>query len=458
MKTVIPQELVDRYATRGPRYTSYPPASSFVDQVDAEEVKGIWLASREGGEALSLYFHVPFCRKRCLYCGCHTTSRWDRALLDGYLDALLREVAMTAGILGEGTGVAQLALGGGTPNTLPQDMMAALLAGIRERFTMAEGSEVSIELDPRVLEPADVDFLVESGFNRFSLGVQDLDPGVQKIIGRVQPEERIRSIVDRIRARGMEAINFDLIYGLPGQTLESFRETVDRVIEIGPSRIAVFGYAHVPWVHPHQKALEKAGLPATDMRAELVNMFTDRLVEAGYIHIGLDHFAVASDELARALESRRLHRNFMGYTTRKGLRLAAMGSSAISGVGSSYVQDDKDIQGYMKTIAEESRLPWRRGWVLSRDDVIRRDLIMDLFCNLHVDLGELGRRYGIDPESYFDKELEAVGKMGEDGLLALDGSSIELTPVGRHFVRNVCMVFDRYLERDETKRVHSKTL
>lgn len=458
MKTVIPQELVERYATRGPRYTSYPPASSFVDQVDAEEVMRIWLESREGGEALSLYFHVPFCRKRCLYCGCHTTSGWDGALLEGYLDALLAEVAMAARILGEGTGVEQLALGGGTPNTLSSDMLGALLGEVRKHFAVAEGSELSIELDPRALEPGHVDFLVETGFNRFSLGVQDLDPRVQKIIGRVQPEEKIRSIVDRIRAHGIEAVNFDLIYGLPGQTLDSFRETVDRVIAIGPSRIAVFGYAHVPWVHPHQKALEGAGLPDTDLRAELVKMSTDRLIEAGYIHIGLDHFAAASDELVRALESRRLHRNFMGYTTRKGLRLAAMGSSAISGVANSYVQDDKDIQGYMNTIRSGSRLPWRRGIVLSRDDVIRRDLIMDLFCNLYVDLGELGERHGIDPASYFEKEMEAAAAMAADGLLVMDGRSIELTPVGRHFVRNLCMVFDRYLDRDAKKPVHSKTI
>lgn len=458
MKTEIPQELIDKYATRGPRYTSYPPASSFVAQVDAEAVRRIWIQSRAPGDACSLYFHIPFCRKRCLYCGCHTTSKWDGGFLSSYLEALLAEVAMVSRILGDGSEVHQLAMGGGTPNTLSSEMMTALMEEVRGHFTIAEGSEVSIELDPRVLEPSYVDFLVDSGFNRFSLGVQDLNPRVQKLIGRVQPEEKIRRIVDAIRARGVVAINFDLIYGLPGQTLDSFRETVDKVIEIGPSRIAVFGYAHVPWVHPHQKALEREGLPDTDLRAELVKMFTDRLLEAGYVHIGLDHFARENDELTQALRGRRLHRNFMGYTTRKGLRLAAMGSSAISGIGSSYVQDDKNVDGYMKTIMEESALPWRRGYVLSQDDVIRRDLIMDLFCNLYVDLGEIGARHGIDAMEYFGREMETMGAMQEDGLLSLEGGTIDLTPVGRYFVRNVCMVFDRYLEQDATKRVHSKTL
>jgi oxygen-independent coproporphyrinogen-3 oxidase len=349
-------------------------------------------------------------------------------------------------------------MGGGTPNTLDRRMMTDLMETIRRHFTISADSEVSIELDPRILDLDYVDFLVDIGFNRFSLGVQDLYPRVQKIVRRVQREERIRAIVERIRSRGIRAISFDLIYGLPGQTLETFGETIDKVIAMGPSRIAVFGYAHVPWMHPHQEALEEKGLPATEQRAELAMTASGKLIGAGYIHIGLDHFAREDDELAAALHSRKLHRNFMGYTTRKGLRLAALGSSAISAVGGSYVQDDKDIDGYVKTVLEELRLPWRRGFVLSKDDMVRRDLIMELFCNLHVDLVDLGSHHGISPADDFAPELEKISEMEKDGLLRYDGRSIDLTPVGRYFVRNVCMVFDRYLEADVEKRVHSRTL
>ena len=457
----IPQHLLDKYVTRGPRYTSYPPASSFHESIDREKIAQTWRrSSRPPAASLALYVHIPFCSRRCLYCGCHTSTGWDAARLEAYQQALIEETGLVSSLLAPERKVEQIALGGGTPNVFDDAMMTGLMETIRASFDVDDRCEISIELDPRTLEEERVDFLAAAGFNRFSLGVQDFDPVVQENVGRVQPEDKVRRLVDRFRKQGTRAINFDLIYGLPGQTLDSFEKTIGSVIDISPSRIAVFGYAHVPWMHAHQKALEAVGFPSAEERAALVEMTAEKLTHAGYIHIGLDHFAKKDDELAAAARERRLHRNFMGYTTIKGLRLAAMGASAISAIEDAYAQDNKDIDGYMKEILEHGVIPWKRGFHLSRDDVIRRDLIMELFCNLHVDLDALERRHDIKAADYFSVELEKLAAMEKDGLLRVDrdAAHIELTEVGRHFVRNACMVFDNYLAADAGKRVHSKTI
>ncbi len=452
----IPPELLEKYSRQGPRYTSYPTALQFNAEFDREAMREQWLNS-DRGNPLSLYVHIPFCARRCLYCGCHTVIG---ARDDGkrrYVDALLDEMKTASSLLGEMRNVRQLAIGGGTPTSLPQAEMARLVDGMRQRFNFESGGERSIEIDPRSVDASYLDLLLELGFNRFSFGLQDLETEVMRMIGREQDEEHIGMLLGRLRSRGVTAINLDLIYGLPGQSPESFERTLSRVIDFAPARLAVFGYAHVPWLHPHQRALEKYQRPSPAERAVLFDIAYRKLLEAGYRHVGMDHFALPSDELVVALDAGRLSRNFMGYTTQRGLDLAAFGSSAISGVGNAYVQDAKDVEDYMAR-ASAREMPWDRGLLMSSDDVIRRDLIIDMFCNFRIDITEFSRRHEIDFHSYFSRELQELESFERDGLLVVGHDGISLKTLGRFFVRNVCMVFDLYLEAQTGTSRFSQTV
>ncbi len=445
----IPWEVIERYATRGPRYTSYPTAPHFREDLDPAEVEAHWRQDR-GASGLSLYVHVPYCRRRCLYCGCHTQVLGDApaAPLASYVDDVLREAERAATLLPAEAGpMAQLALGGGTPTTLPPRELTRMVGALDALWTPADDAERSVEMDPRTAGDEVIAALIEAGFNRVSLGVQELDEEVQRIVGRVQPLSLIESVVDRLRsARPAPAINFDLIHGLPGQTPAAFARTTAEVARLRPERIAVFGYAHVPWMRPHQEALEGHPLPGARARVEMLGLAWETFTGAGYVPIGFDHFALPGDELSIALENRSLHRNFMGYTTRRGLDLVGVGESAISAVGPTYAQDIKSTAGWSAAL-DEGRMPWERALILSADDELRREVILDLSCNLRLDAAAFEARHGVPLAERFADELDRLGPMIDDGLLERDDRGLRVTDHGRFFVRNACMAFDRYLDR-----------
>jgi oxygen-independent coproporphyrinogen III oxidase len=458
----IPADLLRRYQTNGPRYTSYPTAPQFRQDLDWDEVLRRWsrgdvaAPTGRGPRPLSLYVHIPFCQSRCTYCGCFTRTGADASEMVRYVGAVLDNADWTRAVLASDRPVEQLSLGGGTPTSLPPTLLGQLVRGLTARFELAPGSERAIEIDPRRVEVADLDALLDLGFNRFSFGVQDLDPLVQRLINRTMPPEKLVELVGHLGARGRRSINIDLIYGLPGQTESTFAATVRRVIALRPSRVATFGYAHVPWVSPHQSPLEAAGLPGPEARMALFGLAYDLLVESGYRHVGMDHFALPDDELIQALERRTLTRTFMGYTTRRGLDLVPLGASAIGAVAATYVQNSKGIEEYV-----ESRgvARWARGYVLSGEDELRRDIILDLLCNFHLDIPAVEARHGIDFASHFTRELAELEPLADDGLVSVDERAIAVTEIGRFFARNISMVFDAYLRReDEASQRYSKTI
>ena len=443
----IPWEVIERHATRGPRYTSYPTAPHFRTDFDAAELEEMWREDR-GAPGLSLYVHVPYCRRRCLYCGCHTQVLGDApaAALSGYVDDVIREAERVAAVLPAGSGpVAQLALGGGTPTVLPPAEILRMVRALDGLWSPAPDAERSVEMDPRTAGDELLGALREAGFNRVSLGIQELDEEVQRIIGRVQPLELVASVVESLRdGDAPPSINFDLIHGLPGQTPEGFAATLDKVVGLRPERLAVFGYAHVPWMRPHQEALEGHPLPDTRARVEMLGAAWATFTEAGYVPIGFDHFALPGDELSVALAGRTLHRNFMGYTTRRGLDLIGLGESAISAVGPTYAQDLKSTDAWHTALAE-GRIPWERARVLTADDELRREVILDLSCNLRLDAHDFEARHGVPLAERFRAELRRLQPMVDDGLMQVDGDGVRVTDRGRFFVRNACMVFDAYL-------------
>ncbi len=438
----IPWEVVEKYSTRGPRYTSYPTAPHFTTDYDRGALEALWRGS--GSPDLSVYVHVPYCKRRCLYCGCHTEVLHDGRddPRPGYVEALLQEAAVAAGLLGPRR-IRQLALGGGTPSILAPDTMDRLLAGLLGHWPADHGAELSAEVDPRTARHDLLQVMLDHGFNRFSLGVQDLDPDVQAIVGRVQPREQVQDLASWLSQRA-DSVNFDLIHGLPGQTAASWRRTIDGVVEMGPDRIAVFGYAHVPWMRPHQEALEGHAVPEARERVEMLGIAWERFLAAGYVAIGFDHFARPDDELAVALQAGSLHRNFMGYTTRRGLDQLGLGVSAISAVGASYAQDAKDHAPWRADL-DAGRMPWERALILDEDDLLRREVILDLSCNLRIDFERFEQTHGVPFAHRFGPELRQLRPLAEDGLLELGDDGIRVTPRGRFLVRVACMAFDGYL-------------
>ncbi len=451
----VPAELLARYQANAPRYTSYPTAPQFVPSLDEAEAARRWKASNTSSpRELSLYIHIPFCRVRCLYCGCHTRVGCSDSLVDGYIAAVLQHLDASLELVDSSRPVEQLSLGGGTPSYLTLSQMTGLLRSLRDRLSFTSRGERAIELDPRTADADYIDLLLDLGFNRISFGVQDLDVSVQEAVRRILPVERIASLMSHLGSRGMKAVNLDLIYGLPRQTPESFGRTVEQIIALAPSRIALFGYAHVPWVSPHQKELEPFPMPGPAERMEIFGQAYERLVAAGYLHVGMDHFAREDDELIQALRTRTLSRNFMGYTTRRGLDLVALGASGISSVGGTYAQNEKDIDRYV----QGTGMRWTRGFLLSEEDRLRREVILDLFCNFHLDLRDVERRFGIVFRSHFARELSALQSFIEDGLVELREDSLSVTDLGRFFVRNVAMVFDQYMRGGEGEPRYSKVI
>lgn len=438
---LIPKlETLEQYNVPTPRYTSYPTALSFNDKVDAAAVNTRLMGQDNKDRPLSVYFHLPFCRSLCWYCACTKVITKDQEKSAEYLARLLREFDMRLPWF-ESQPLVQLHLGGGTPTFLTPDELRALGDHVNKALTSTADSEWSVEIDPRELTEEHVKALVDVGFNRASLGVQDHDPHVQKVIHREQPKELTEQALGWLRDAGISSVNMDLIYGLPAQSAESFDDTISDVLAQNPDRLAIYSYAHVPWFAPAQKHLERFGLPTPSEKIRLFVNAVRRITEAGYVYIGMDHFAKPHDGLSEALKEHTLHRNFQGYSTRKGTDIHAFGMSAISQTRDMYFQNEKELSAWEETI-DSGKIPIIRGKVLSADDAIRREVIMSIMCSAELDAAELSDTLGIDFNSYFEKELKTLSEFAVNEFIDLSDGGLGITEIGRFFVRNIARVFD----------------
>lgn len=453
------KELLARYDRPGPRYTSYPTAVQFTERFDGDDYARHLARANAVDAPLSLYLHLPFCERRCLFCACNTIVSPRKQAVSSYLEELDEEIGMVAAHLPDRRQVEQLHLGGGTPTYFAPHELAWLMERIRERFDVAEGAELSVEVDPRVTTPEHINTLVECGFTRLSIGVQDLDPTVQEAIARVQSLEQIRDLMTLARARGIRSINVDLIYGLPHQTVETFRDTVEAVIALGADRLAIYSFAYVPWIKGHQKKLDAATLPGRDLRFELQALARCALTDAGYIDIGMDHFARPDDELAVAQREGTLGRNFMGYTVSRAPDLIGFGISAIGYVQGAFVQNTRKLSTYRRAL-ERGEMPVERGYALNGDDMIRQQVIQELMCNFCVDKTRTSATFSIDFDDYFADALRQLEPEVEAGMITIDADALKVTPRGRLFIRNLAMAFDRYLKPREAQArpVYSQTV
>ena len=438
--------LIRKHAVPGPRYTSYPPATQFHDRIaDLRLDEATRADNRPGAGPLSLYFHLPFCASRCWFCGCTTiiTRRHDWA--ETYLEDLGREVELVGRQLDSSRPVAQLHLGGGTPTFFPPETLLKLGALLRRHFAFAPDAESSVEIDPRTVTPAHVGALRAMGVNRASLGIQDTDAAVQQAIHRIQPQALNRQAVRWLREAGVSSINLDLIYGLPLQTEATIARTLDDALELAPDRLSIFGYAHVPWIKPAQRILEQRNpLPGPEARLAMFGLMRDRLRHAGYVDIGLDHFARPTDELAVARQTGGLQRNFQGYSTRGGASLYAFGLSAISQTADCYRQNFKTLAPYRAALAE-GRLPVERGYRMTDEDRRRRRLIMAIMCDRTLDFASLSEELGCDVPTAYASELARLAPLEEDGMLRVGADRLEVLPAGEPLLRVIAMAFDAYL-------------
>jgi len=443
-------QLLEHYDRPGPRYTSYPTAVEFHDGFGEFEYREhLAAADAHADEPLSLYAHLPFCEARCLYCGCNIVVTRQRGVAADYLENLLLELDLLASALPHRRLLSQMHWGGGTPTYYPAADLERLFHAIAERFQFMPDAEVGIEVDPRVTSPEQLRLLRRLGFNRVSMGIQDFDPRVQEAVHRVQSFEMTAELIRVARTEGFRSVNVDLIYGLPYQTLDGFQRTLDQVAELRPERVAVYSFAFVPWIKPHMNHIPAEALPAPAVKLALLAGAIDAFTRCGYRTIGMDHFALPGDDLARALDDGSLNRNFMGYTVQSASDLVALGISGIGDVRGAFAQNTKKLPEYAAALADK-RFPIARGYALDGDDVLRRHVITRLMCDARLDLRDVERRFGISFTETFAAELEELSSQGPwrtDGLLALTPDAIELTALGRMFVRNVCMVFDRHLRR-----------
>ncbi len=454
-------DLLRRYDRPGPRYTSYPTAPHFAEGFGEADFRRVAQRSNEDPipRQLSLYVHVPFCRSPCFYCGCNRVITRDEARGRIYLDRLQREIAMVAPLFDRDREVVQLHLGGGTPNFLTPRQLGELVDCLGRQFSFSQAldRDFSIELDPRFVTPDDIAMLSAIGFNRTSLGVQDFDPEVQKAINREQGIDETLAIIDACRQYGMRSVNVDLIYGLPKQTPEGFARTLDTVVAARPDRLAIYGYAHMPRLFKAQRQIRDEELPSPEGKLALLELAVERLSAAGYEYIGMDHFALPEDELARAQREGGLHRNFMGYTTHAQTDLVGFGVSAISHVGDSFTQNHRDLPSWEAAV-DEGRLPIWRGLVLGNDDVLRADLIQQLMCQGEIDVRRVERTYGISFGEYFQDALAALRPLQDDGLVQCPPGTIRATPRGRALLRIIAMCFDRYLGTSAEGARYSRTI
>jgi oxygen-independent coproporphyrinogen-3 oxidase len=460
MSTVSP-DLLRRFDVAGPRYTSYPTADRFVEAFTVEDYEQALTQRRTGAAAmtlpLSLYVHIPFCESLCYYCACNKiiTKHHDKAT--AYLRYLSREVDLHTQRLGMGQSVSQLHLGGGTPTFLDDSQLEELMAMLRRSFSLAPGGEYSIEVDPRTVDARRLATLARLGFNRLSFGVQDFDPEVQKAVHRVQPAEQVFGLVSEARALGFDSINVDLIYGLPRQSPESFARTLAQVAQLRPERIALYAYAHLPERFKPQRRILSAELPAAAAKVSMLSQALSAFLSAGYVYVGMDHFALPTDPLAVAKRQGRLHRNFQGYSTQPDCDLIGLGVSAIGRVGATYSQNAKTMDEYCDRL-DQGRLPVVRGLALSRDDLVRRAVIMALMCQGQVQFESIELAYLVDFQTYFAPEMEALRTLQDDGLVMVDATGIQVTAAGWFFVRAVAMQFDRYLQADRNRARFSRII
>jgi len=453
-------ELVRRYDGFGPRYTSYPTADRFTEAFAPDDLVSALESWRDAPGTLpplSLYVHLPFCNTICYYCACNKVITKDHGRSAKYIRYVGRELALVSGLLDHAGTVRQLHWGGGTPSFLSAEEMTELVRLLRASFRIEPDAECSIEIDPRKVTADTVALLAGLGFNRMSLGVQDFDPAVQQAVNRIQTEDETRRVLDAARANGFRSINVDLIYGLPHQSVASFSATLDRVVAMAPERIALYSYAHVPHLFKPQRRIAEIGLPHPEAKLAILEHAVARLTGAGYLYIGMDHFARAGDELALAQRHGTLQRNFQGYSTHGDCDLLSFGISAIGRVGTTYSQNVRTLDEYYARL-ERGVLPCFRGWRLDADDRLRRDVIGTLMCGVTVDFRAVGARHGVVFRDYFAVELEALEALAADGLVVLGDASIVVTPRGRLVMRNIAMVFDRYLREERVATRYSRVI
>jgi len=456
---VIDPVLIRKYDVSGPRYTSYPTADRFVEAFGETALRQ-WLAKRNIGgisQPLSAYFHLPFCDTVCYYCACNKVVTRDHGRSTKYIKYLEKELDLVAPLLGNDRKVCQLHWGGGTPTFLSREEMSQLMALFDARFARAAHAEVCLEVDPRRLEPGTMEFLAGLGFNRVSIGVQDFDAAVQQAVHRVQSEDVTRRTIAESRASGFRSVNLDLIYGLPKQTLDSFNRTLDKIIALDPDRIALYSYAHLPKMFKPQRRIAEADLPSAETKLQIMTLAIGRLTRAGYLYIGMDHFARPDDELAIAQSQGRLQRNFQGYSTRPESDMLGFGISSIGRVGPSYYQNLKHLDDYYAAL-DGGHLPVARGVELTQDDLVRRAVIQALICHFRVSIESIELAYLIDFRKYFAEELKDLKRLHVEGLVELAPDWIVVTPKGRLLVRAICMVFDRYLRQAQARAGFSKVI
>jgi len=446
-------DLIKRYDTAGPRYTSYPTAVQFHTDYQADDYRFHAALSNQTGRDLSLYFHLPFCDTICYYCGCNKVITKDRTKAEPYLQRLHKEIAMQAALFDPHRKVNQLHWGGGTPTFISHDQMRELMQVTRQHFNLHDddSGEYSIEIDPREVTRESIKVLREIGFNRMSLGIQDFNPQVQKAVNRIQSETQTLTAIEGAREEGFKSISVDLIYGLPFQTQASFIETLQKIIAISPDRISVFNYAHMPELFKPQRRINEIDLPLPSVKLAILKDTIEYLTAAGYVYIGMDHFAKPDDELAIAQQNGQLYRNFQGYATHADCDLIGLGISSIGTVGDSFAQNVKTLDEYADKI-DAGQLALFRGVEIDQDDIIRRHAIMQLICHFELDMAKFSAQQKIIFAEYFSDELNRLQTMQTDGLVDINQDKIQVTAKGRLLIRNICMVFDRYIQTQEKQR------
>ncbi len=454
----VSEEFLNKYNRPGPRYTSYPTAPVWRDDFGPDDLEQTFAEADAAGAPVSLYMHIPFCESLCLFCACNVVIQENKEIAPPYLGVLKREIEHVGRFVSRRRPVIQFHWGGGTPTYLTPAQMEDLFGHTRQHFSFSADAEVGIEVDPRVTSREHVETARRLGFNRLSMGIQDFHPEVQKAVHRIQPYEVTRDLIQNARQLGFESINVDLIYGLPYQTAERFGQTVEQVLTLQPDRVAMFSYAHVPWLKKQQGSFQKH-LPEEMEKFRIFRTGLEKFLGAGYAYIGLDHFARPGDELAVAQQNRTLHRNFQGYTTKAGADLYGMGVSAISGIGTAYAQNYRDLHNYQSQV-DRRGIATMRGYRLTRDDEIRRAVISRLLCHTVIRKAEIEREHSLSFGEYFAPELERLREFCTDGLVVSAAEEIRVTMLGRIFIRNVAMVFDPYLEQQKlaSRPLFSKTL
>ncbi len=457
-KLNVDLNLVQKYNVPGPRYTSYPPATKFTDAFTWLDLSARIEANNRTDRPLSLYFHIPFCETLCWFCGCTTVITLNHHQGDTYIDYLEKEVERMSSQLNQHRKAVQLHFGGGSPTFLAPDEIRRLGDIIRKHFTLSDDLEAGVEVDPRRLTRDHLVALREVGFNRASMGVQDFNPVVQEAVHRIQPRELTQQALDWMRELGFRSINLDLIYGLPHQTVESFDETLNIVLQMKPDRLAVFSYAHVPWIKPAQKILEREKhLPTAEVKLQLLKLVVEKLTETGgYVYIGMDHFARPDDELAVAQRQKQLQRNFQGYSTRAGADIYAFGMSSISQIPEAYWQNEKELPRYYSAL-DDGKVPMVRGYFVTEEDRLRREAIMRVMCDLSLDYSAMSKRLGLNFAQHFAREIESLSGLEADGLVRRSPAGLEVTDTGRLFIRNIAMAFDNTLAPVGERR-HSRTI